>query len=109
MTVTIATWNINSLRFREAAVLRFLREEAPDVLCLQETKARSTSCRSRAHRALGYQHVVARGQTAYNGVAIVARSPIERLIEAKRARGWTDIPVYSDSDGAFTARLRQRR
>ena len=35
-------------------------------------------------------------------IAFVARSPIERLVEAKRARGWTDIPVYSDSDGAFT-------
>jgi len=35
-------------------------------------------------------------------LAFVARSPIERLIEAKAARGWTDIPVYSDGDGAFT-------
>jgi predicted dithiol-disulfide oxidoreductase (DUF899 family) len=35
-------------------------------------------------------------------LAFTARSPIERLIEAKRARGWTDIPVYSDGDGAFT-------
>ena len=35
-------------------------------------------------------------------IAFVARSPIERLVEARRARGWTDIPVYSDSDGAFT-------
>ena len=35
-------------------------------------------------------------------IAFVARSPIERLVEAKRARGWTDIPVYSDPDGAFT-------
>ena len=35
-------------------------------------------------------------------IAFVARSPIERLVEAKRARGWTDIPVYSDADGAFT-------
>lgn len=35
-------------------------------------------------------------------IAFVARSPIERLVEAKRARGWTDIPVYSDMDGDFT-------
>ena len=35
-------------------------------------------------------------------IAFTARSPIERLVEAKRARGWTDIPVYSDGDGAFT-------
>ena len=35
-------------------------------------------------------------------LAFVARSPIERLVEAKRARGWTHIPVYSDLDGDFT-------
>ncbi len=35
-------------------------------------------------------------------IAFVARSPIERLVEAKRARGWTDVPVYSDGAGAFT-------
>ncbi len=35
-------------------------------------------------------------------IAFTARSPIERLIEAKRARGWTDLPVYSDVSGDFT-------
>jgi len=35
-------------------------------------------------------------------VAFIARSPIERLIEAKSDRGWTHLPVYSDTDGAFT-------
>jgi predicted dithiol-disulfide oxidoreductase (DUF899 family) len=35
-------------------------------------------------------------------LAFVARSPIERLIEAKEARGWTRIKVYSDSAGDFT-------
>jgi predicted dithiol-disulfide oxidoreductase (DUF899 family) len=35
-------------------------------------------------------------------LAFVARSPIERLVEAKRARGWTQLPVYSDPDDAFT-------
>jgi predicted dithiol-disulfide oxidoreductase (DUF899 family) len=34
--------------------------------------------------------------------AMVARSPIERLIAAKRARGWTKLKVYSDNDGDFT-------
>src|SRR5882724_4460869 len=35
-------------------------------------------------------------------LAFVARSPIERLIEAKDARGWKQIKVYSDSAGEFT-------
>jgi predicted dithiol-disulfide oxidoreductase (DUF899 family) len=32
----------------------------------------------------------------------VARSPIERLIEAKKARGWTSHKVYSDMSGDYT-------
>ncbi|MCG5479266.1 MAG: DUF899 family protein [Ensifer alkalisoli] len=35
-------------------------------------------------------------------LAMVARSPIERLVEAKKARGWTQLKVYSDGDGSFT-------
>ncbi len=35
-------------------------------------------------------------------IAFTARSPIERLVEAKRARGWTHLPIYSDMDGDFT-------
>ena len=34
----LATWNINSVRLRQDLVLRFLKEQSPDVLCLQETK-----------------------------------------------------------------------
>ncbi len=41
-------------------------------------------------------------------LAFMARSPIGRLVEAKEARGWTAMPVYSDPSGAFTARLRGR-
>jgi predicted dithiol-disulfide oxidoreductase (DUF899 family) len=32
----------------------------------------------------------------------VARSPIARLIEAKKARGWTRLKVYSDASGDYT-------
>ncbi len=77
MTVKICTWNINSVRLREAAVLRLLREEAPDVLCLQETKSPLDKFPLEGFRALGYRHVVARGQKGYNGVAILSRLPIE--------------------------------
>src|SRR5205085_360563 len=35
-------------------------------------------------------------------LAMVARSPIDRLIQAKRARGWEQLKVYSDSSGDYT-------
>ncbi len=77
MTVTIATWNINSVRLRAETVARLLREEAPDVLCLQETKSPVEKLPLEAFAALGYGHVVARGQKGYNGVMILSRLPIE--------------------------------
>lgn len=35
-------------------------------------------------------------------LAMVARSPIDRLLAAKTARGWTQLSVYSDATGAYT-------
>ncbi len=77
MTLTICTWNINSVRLREETVLRLLREEAPDILCLQETKSPVEKLPLDGFRDLGYGHVIARGQKGYNGVAILSRVPIE--------------------------------
>ncbi|MGE0211710.1 MAG: DUF899 family protein [Parvibaculaceae bacterium] len=34
--------------------------------------------------------------------AMVARAPIARLKEAKKARAWTKLKIYSDTDGDFT-------
>jgi predicted dithiol-disulfide oxidoreductase (DUF899 family) len=49
----------------------------------------------------GFEHKIAdvRQRVA---VAFTARSTIDRLIEAKRARGWTDLPVFSDVTGEYT-------
>lgn len=77
MPFTLATWNINSVRLREAQVTRLLGEETPDILCLQEIKSPVDKMPLEAFRALGYTHVVARGQKGYNGVAILSKLPIE--------------------------------
>jgi len=76
MSFTLATWNINSVRLREDLVLRLLAEEAPDILCLQEIKTPLDKFPFEGFAALGYRHVVARGQKGYNGVAILSRLPI---------------------------------
>jgi exodeoxyribonuclease-3 len=76
MPFTLATWNINSVRLREALVARLLTEEAPDILCLQECKCPADLIPMEGFRALGYAHVVARGQKGYNGVAILSKLPI---------------------------------
>jgi predicted dithiol-disulfide oxidoreductase (DUF899 family) len=35
-------------------------------------------------------------------IAFTARSPIERLVAAKASRGWSTLPVYSDTSGDYT-------
>ncbi len=79
MPFTLATWNINSVRLREPIVLKLLQEEAPDVLCLQECKSPVEKIPTEGFAALGYRHLVARGQKGYNGVAILSKTPIEDL------------------------------
>ena len=76
MSFTIATWNINSVRLREPLVLKLLSEEAPDILCLQECKSPVEKIPLDGFAALGYRHIVARGQKGYNGVAIVSKLPL---------------------------------
>jgi predicted dithiol-disulfide oxidoreductase (DUF899 family) len=36
-------------------------------------------------------------------LAVIARSPIERLLAFKQQRGWRDLPLYSDVTGEFSA------
>ena len=79
MPFTLATWNINSVRLREALVLRLLAEEAPDILCLQECKSPVDRIPTEGFAALGYPHMVARGQKGYNGVAILSKLPLEDI------------------------------
>jgi exodeoxyribonuclease III len=76
MTLSIASWNINSVRFRIEAVTRFLQEESPDILCLQETKVIDGDFPSAPFRALGYDHIVINGQRMHHGVAIISRVPL---------------------------------
>ena len=76
MTFTLATWNINSVRLREALVVKLMAEEAPDVLCLQECKSPVEMIPVEQFQALGYRYMVARGQKGYNGVAILSKLPI---------------------------------
>lgn len=77
MAFTLATWNINSVRLREPIVLKLLKEQAPDVLCLQECKSPVELIPREGFTKLGYHYIAARGQKGYNGVAILSKIPME--------------------------------
>ncbi len=74
----IGTWNINSVRARLERLCAYLAARAPHVLCLQETKVRDDAFPYEAIGEAGY-HAVACGQKSYNGVAILAREPVEAV------------------------------
>jgi exodeoxyribonuclease-3 len=76
MALSIASWNINSVRARIGIVERFLREASPDILCLQEIKVECSLFPQAAFRALGYGHIVTHGQRMHHGVAIISRVPL---------------------------------
>src|SRR5947199_7771995 len=68
----IATFNINNVNRRLPNLLAFLAEAQPDVVCLQELKATDRQFPRSAIEAAGYG-AVWRGQSSWNGVAILAR------------------------------------
>lgn len=78
MVLKLATYNVNGVNGRLRSLLRWLDEARPDVVCLQELKAPDEKFPERAIRSAGYGSVW-RGQSRWNGVAILARDadPIE--------------------------------
>jgi len=74
----IATFNINGVRSRLAALLEWLKRERPDVACLQELKTPDAAFPIDDIRAAGYG-AIWHGQASWNGVAILAKGldPLE--------------------------------
>ncbi|WP_400766384.1 exodeoxyribonuclease III [Methylosinus sporium] len=72
----IATWNVNSVRQRLEPLTAYLRDVAPDVLCLQEIKCEDKAFPRAEIEDLGY-NVETHGQKTFNGVAILSKTPIE--------------------------------
>jgi len=78
----IATYNVNGINGRLSVLLRWLKETAPDIVCLQELKAPQEKFPEAAIKDAGYQ-ALWHGQKSWNGVAILARKEEPR--EVRRA------------------------
>jgi exodeoxyribonuclease-3 len=74
----LATWNVNSLKVRLPHLLDWLAANSPDVVCLQETKVEDQNFPKAELEAAGYRAAFA-GQKTYNGVALLARAPLESV------------------------------
>ena len=65
----IATWNVNGVRKREPEVLAWIEQERPDVLCLQELKARREQVPASLCELAGYW-CYWHGASGYSGVSL---------------------------------------
>ena len=68
----IATYNVNGINGRLPVLLRWLEEEQPDIVCMQELKAPGEKFPETPIRDLGYD-AIWQGQKSWNGVAILSR------------------------------------
>ena len=69
----VATYNVNGVNGRQPVLLRWLKQAAPDVVCLQELKAPQEKFPEVAIREAGYD-AIWHGQKSWNGVAILSRA-----------------------------------
>ena len=113
MRLRIATWNINSVRLRAPQVARFVAEQAPDVLCLQEIKCREgefpthglrrrRACRTCASRPEGLARRRHRLAPADRGRAGAGRLPRGPRPLRRRRGGRRRDPATSTSRPAAT-------
>jgi exodeoxyribonuclease III len=86
-SMKLATWNVNSLKVRLPQVLDWLAANAPDALCLQETKTEDAGFPFAELEVAGY-HAAHNGQKTYNGVAVLYRGAATDVVR--------DIPGFAD-------------
>ena len=72
MPLRICTWNVNSVRLRAEQAARFVAEQRPDVLCMQEIKCREGEFPRQAFIDMGLPHLKIAGQKGWHGVAIAS-------------------------------------
>jgi exodeoxyribonuclease-3 len=89
--VKVVSWNVNSVKARLEHLHRFVEENSPDILLLQEIKCLTENFPYLEVEDMGY-NVAVQGQKSYNGVAILSRSPIESISTA--------LPYDDDDDQA---------
>lgn len=97
----IASFNINGIKARTAALTDWLDEAQPDVVLLQEIKSVDENFPRELIEERGYQ-VETHGQKSFNGVAILSKLPLEDVTRGlpgddddEQAR-WIEATVMGD-------------
>ncbi|WP_074381233.1 exodeoxyribonuclease III [Bartonella doshiae] len=75
----IVTWNIAGIKARHETLHKWLQQNQPDVVCLQEIKSTDENFPRDIIEGLGY-HVETHGQKSFNGVAILSKKTPDEVI-----------------------------
>lgn len=92
--ITIFSYNVNGIRAAlRKGFLEWLSEAAPDILCIQETKAQENQIDCKAFQELGYYcYTFSAQKKGYSGVAVLTR------YQPDDVHLGMDIPAY-DNEG----------
>ena len=91
----IVSWNVNSIKARLDHVLRYLSDEQPDVLMVQELKGLEFP--KDAFTGTGYEtHAIC--QKPYNGVALISKHPINIILDALPGDNTDQQARYIEAD-----------
>ncbi|MCZ2328615.1 exodeoxyribonuclease III [Bartonella sp. F02] len=75
----IVTWNIAGIKARHETLCKWLQQNKPDIVCLQETKSLDDKFPRDTIESLGY-HIEIHGQKSFNGVAILSKKTPDEVI-----------------------------
>ena len=90
--VKVVSWNVNSIRARIDLLLDWTKKNNPDILLLQEIKAREEDFPFSAFDNLNY-NIKINGQKSYNGVAIFSKYPLSDI--------QINLPTFEDSQARY--------
>lgn len=90
-TLTLASWNVNSVNSRLEHILDWLARNPVDLLGLQETKCADEKFPFAAFEEAGW-HVQHHGMPAYNGVAFITKQPLEHVVRGFPSGDLLDQP-----------------
>ena len=98
--ILVSSWNVNSIRARLPLITKWLKKKNPDIVLLQELKASDENIPRAEIEELNY-NFIAKGQKAYNGVAILSKFPLSDIslnlpnfsedVQSRYIEAWVNI------------------
>lgn len=100
MTHSIISWNVNGIRAVEKkGFLDWLQSENPDILCVQETKARPEQLSEQLRSPEGYRtYFSSAKRPGYSGVALFSKKEPDEVTNF-------GLPEFDDEGRVLTARF----